>query len=311
MKNLILLIFCSLFIYSCKNDSEKQNTKRTEIQNEDEIKSYRDTEVEEALYEGYFIKNEKGFDIVIHDGNLYLLRSNPSKIEKRNQFFFHLIFKNNELVNLDFSPSEYVMNQDLSGNFANTLVYKRELPSDKSNYDINIGQFNDQGRVWENYIVIDKLNELDHKYNNEYVENTVNNRYLKKFKEAFDQGYFMKHQDEYDLLLDDHTLYYILQDKDKANLNSMFFLHVKFESKEELLNLDFDGRAYEIDELLGKDFTSFVVIKREIPNNGKITELATGQFNEDGRLWSYVYEPERLYDDMRFIYNGQYGEVLE
>ena len=311
MKNLILLMICGVFMFSCKDETEKQINTEAETQKEATQKSNRDAEVEEALYKGYFIKNKRGFDLVINDGYLYLLKSNPSEEERSNHFFFHVMLKNGEVINLDFSPSEHLMTQDLSANYDNTLVYKRELALDKSDYDINIGQFNDNGRVWESYIAVNKLNEIGHKYNNEYVDATKNNRYLNNFKDAFDQGYFMKHQEGYDLLLDDHILYYIITDKNLANLNSMFFLHVKFEGKDEILNLDFEGQAYEIDKSLGKGFEPFVVIKREIPNKGKITELGTGQFNKDGRLWSYVYEPEKLYDNMAFIYNGQYGEILK
>ena len=223
----------------------------------------------------------------------------------------HVIPSKGNVINLDFPASDHLMTTELSDKFANVVVYKIELPKVEGSYNINVGQFEGDIRTWDTYIQVDLLNKVKHSYKNEYVDHTKNNRYLNKFKDAFDEGYFMKHQDGYDLLLDDHTLYYILTDKDKANLNRMFFLHVKFDGKDEVLNLDFDGKTYEIDKFLGKDFASFVVIKREIPNNGKITELGTGQFNKDDRLWSYVYHPEKMYDDMAFIYDGQYGLILK
>lgn len=37
----------------------------------------------------------------------------------------------------------------------------------------------------------------------------------------------------------------------------------------------------------------------------------TGQFNRDNRLWPYVYQPEKMYDDIAFIYDDQYGKALK
>lgn len=310
--NSILLIGVLTLFLSCKND--KKSTDETIIDSDAQTNvkdNPFDSQLEEALYDGYFIKNESGYDIVVFENAIYLLRANASEDQKNKHFFMHVIPSKGNLINLDFPASDHQMNGELSDKFANVRVYKLELPEVEGSYNINVGQFEGEIRTWDSYIIVDALNKVEHSYKNEYVEYATNNHYLNDFKEAFDQGYFMKHQDGYDLLLDDHTLYYILTDKGKANLNSMFFLHIKFDGKDEVLNLDFNGKSYEIDQLLGNDFKSFVVIKRVIPDNGKITELGTGQFVNDDRLWSYVYEPEKLYDDMAFIYNDQYGEVLK
>lgn len=310
--NSFLLIGLIFMFLSCENGKKTtdKNTQNSEEQKDSRINHF-DRELEEALYNGHFIKNEKGYDIAISGNTLYLLRANPSEPQENERFFMHIIPKNGKLLNLDFSSTEYLLTNDLSDNFAKVRIYKRELPEVEGSFDINLGQFEGDQRSWESYITMDLLNNEDNLYQNEYVDYTKSNRYLETFKMAFDQGYFMKHQDGYDLLVDDHTLYYICSDKAKANLAYLFFLHVKFDGKEEFLNLDFNGKNHEIDQLLGPDFASFVVIKREIPNNGKITEVATGQFDGDERLWSYVYQLENLYDDISFIYNGHYGEVLK
>lgn len=310
--NSILVISVLTLFLTCKND--KKSNDEIEVKSDRNTKAednYFDGELEEALYNGNFIKNEDGYDTVIFNNTLYLLRANASENQKSKHFFMHVIPSNGNLINLDFPASDHLINGQLSDKFVNVRVYKLELPKVEGSYNINVGQFEGNIRLWNSHIIVDLLNKVDHSYKNEYVEYATNNRYLNDFKKAFDQGYFMKHQEGYDLLLDDHTLYYILTDRDKANLNNMFFLHVKFDDKDEVLNLDFKGKPYEIDQLLGKEFEFFVVIKKEIPNNGKITEVETGQFINDNRLWSYVYEPEKLYDDMTFIYNDQYEEVLK
>lgn len=310
--NSILIASVLTLFLSCNKD--KRNKDANGIESDSQINvedNYFDSQLEEALYNGYFIKNDSGYDVALLENTLYLLKANASEDQKNKHFFIHVIPKRGNIINLDFPASDHLMKAQLSDKFTNVRVYKLELPKIEGSYNINVGQFEGEKRIWDSYIIGDLLNKVDHSYRNEYVEYAKNNRYLNDFKEAFDQGYFMKHQEGYDLLLDDHTLYYILTDKSKANLDSMFFLHVKFDGKDEVVNLDFTGKSYEIDQLLGKDFESFVVIKREIPNNGTITELGTGQFINDDRLWSYVYEPEKLYDDMAFIYNDQYGDVLK
>lgn len=312
IRNIILIVFILFSFLSCKN--ENKNTDTTIIKSDkttDVKENPYDIQLGEDLYKGYFIKSENGYDVSIVGNTIYLLRANASEDQKNQRFFLHVIPSKGNIINLDFSASEHLMNEQLSQKFADLRVYQLELPEVEGSYNINVGQFEGDTRLWETYIQVDSLNKVEHSYKNEYIEYATNNHYLEDFKDAFDEGYFMKHQDGYDLLLDDHTLYYIHTDKVKADINSMFFLHIKFDNKDEVLNLDFNGKPFEIDQLLGKKFESFVVLKREIPNNGKITELGTGQFINDERLWSYVYEPEKMYDDMAFIYNDQYGDVLK
>lgn len=212
---------------------------------------------------------------------------------------------------MDFSPTEFLLNPDLSDKYTNVLVYKRELPTNIKDFDINLGQFTNDGRTWAVYIQTNTLNNKENRYNNEYAAATKTNGYLSAFKQAFNQGYFLKQETGFDLLLDGHTLYYIMANRQNADLKNMFFLHVKFDGNQEIVNLDFEAKDFEIDTFLDDNFKSFVVLKRNIPNQGKITEFGTGQFNKDGRLWSCVYEPDKLIDNMAFVYNGQYSNAIK
>jgi len=311
MKSFVLFITCCFLIVSCKNDSKKQSNIDQNTNNSKEIKVFKDKEVEKALYDGYFIKNTQGFDASIYNGSIYIFKLNPSEEEKSNHFFLHIMPKKGEVINMDFSPSEHLLNPDLSDNYANVLVYKREIPTNIKDFDINLGQFNNDGRTWATYIQINKLNKKENNYKNEYAQATKTNRYLKTFESAFDSGYFIKHQEGFDLLLDGHVLYYIKQNGSDADLKNMFFLHVKFDNKETTHNFDFKGEDYKINALLGEKYQKFIVIKREIIDQGMITEIGTGQFNSNARLWSFVYNIETLYDNMEFVYNGQYGTVLK
>lgn len=307
--NITLISFIFTLFLSCNNKTKNIDPTINESEETLVVNDY-DNQLEEALYDGYFIKNQNGYNVSISGSILYLLRENASEDEKKQRFFLHILPSGHNLINLDFEASEHLITKQLSPKFANLQIYKLQLPEIGGPYTINVGQFEFDTRLWETYIDIDLLNKADYSYKNEYVNYVTNNHYLNNFKKAFDEGYFMKHQDTYDLLLDDHTLYYIMTDKDRADLENMFFLHIKFDGKEEILNLDFYGKSFEVGQLLGKEFESYVVLKRDIPNRGKITELATGQFVDESRIWSYVYHLEKMYDDMAFIYDDQYGDVL-
>jgi hypothetical protein len=304
-----IVLTVSITLVSCKNDKNVKNEVTNDSEKTSDIsKTYLDNQLEEALYNGHFIKNEEGYDILLIDNLIYLLKDNPSQEARNTHFFLHVIPKNGSLMNFDFSPTEYLINENLSDNYANVLVYKRELPSVKGAYDINVGQFNDKARTWENYIQVDKMNEQDYKYKNEYVENTKNNRYLNAFESAFNEGYFMKHQLGFDLLLHDHMLYYIRANGTASDLKDMFFLHIKYDNKDAVYNYDFRGEPYQINKLLGEKYENFIVVQRNIPDIGKISEVDTGQFDKDRRSWSVLYRVSELYDNMDFIYNDQYSE---
>ena len=310
--NSILLIGVLTFFLSCKND--KKNNDGTIIENDQQTDvdaNQFDNQLEEALYNGYYIKNENGYDVAILENTLYLLRANASEDQKNKHFFMHILPKNGNPLHFDFLSSEYLMTDQLSENFADVRVYKRDLPKIEGAYDINVGQYEGEIRAWNSYIMVDKLNKVDYKYMNEYVKYTKSNRYLDEFKTAFDEGYFMKHVDGYDMLLDMHTLYYIKENGTDSDLRDMFFLHIKYDHKDKVYNLDFKPQSYQINHVLGNKFENFIILKRNLPQEGKVTEIATGQFDNDYRTWSYVYEIDKLYDDMAFIYDGEYGSALK
>ena len=258
--NSILLIGVLTFFLSCKND--KKNNDGTIIENDQQTDfdaNQFDNQLEEALYNGYYIKNENGYDVAILDNTLYLLRANASEDQKNKHFFMHILPKNGNPLHFDFLSSEYLMTDQLSENFADVRVYKRDLPKIEGAYDINVGQYEGEIRAWNSYIMVDKLNKVDYKYMNEYVKYTKSNRYLDEFKTAFDEGYFMKHVDGYDMLLDMHTLYYIKENGTDSDLRDMFFLHIKYDHKDKVYNLDFKPQSYQINHVLGNKFENFII----------------------------------------------------
>ena len=307
------LIVCSLLLFfSCKDD--KKGVDQISDTPEDigqSQKKYMDSELENSLYNGYFIKSDKGYDLLLFEDFIYLLKSNPTEAEKINRFFLHIIPKEGKMINLDFSPSEYSINTELSNNYSNVSVYRRQLPKVDASYEILIGQLSNDNKTWETYVNVANLNQDANKYKNEYVQNTINNRYLKEFESAFNEGYFMKQNTGFDLLLDGHTLYYIKPNGTINDLQDMFFLHVKYEGKKDMQNLDFRGDGHEINKLLGDKYVNLMVIKRDIPNLGTIDEIETGQFDNKSRSWSERQILSKLYDDVNFIYNDQYNSYLK
>lgn len=310
MKNLVLFIACVFLILACKDSSDKQNrvSDKTQKQGNQELRN--DAHIEDALYEGLFVKNEQGFDIALLDNILYILKKNPSEAELNNRFFLHLNLQNNELLNRDFNSDEHVFNDSLSSNYSDIRVYKVDLSDVNQPFDINVGQFTDEGRSWETYVSLDNFKKGGNIYANEYLENTITNRYLLAFEAALDNGYFMEHKDGFDVLLDDHTLYYIKAQVTDKDFEDHFFLHIKLDHLDKLYNFDFEGKTYEYTRLLGSAYSNFRVIKRDLALEGNITQLSTGQFNGAERTWSYVYDIEELFDQMQFVYNDQYEPFL-
>ncbi len=308
-QNLLLIVILTAF-FACKNDQKSSDTQSESKDMEAVKESFKDDEIENALYTGYFVKTESGFDAVIKDNMLYLLKSNPTESDKSNHFFLHILPKNGKEINMDFAPSEFRYNDQLSDKFADVLVYKRELHDANETSDLNFGQFNEKGRTWNAYVQLDKLSKLDNAYHNEYLENTKNNRFLRHFEQALNEGYYMKDSNNYDLLLNGHTLYYIKANGNASDMEKMMFLHIKFNNEQTDLGLDFKPTEYQINAMLGKKYDNLIVLKREIPDNGKITQLGTGQYDKTGQKWSVVYEVEKLYDNMNFIYDDQYNDIL-
>ncbi len=306
------LIICTMILsISCKNNKKTNKEDVTETENSKINKSsYLDKELEDALYKGYFAKSENGYDTVLKDNILYLLKKNPTDAEKKDSFFLHILPKGAKEINMDFEATRFRYNDKLSDNFSTVWVYKRELPKIDGPYSIEVGQTDGTKRTWSTSVLVDGLNTKDYIYNNEYVAFTKNNYYLKEFETAFNEGYFMKHQEGFDLLLDNHTVYYIKSNGADSDLEDLFFLHIKYDQSEEVHNYDFNGKAHQINQLLGKKYQNFIILKRDVLDKGEITELSTGQFDKNTRSWSVQYNIEKLYDDINFIYNDQYEEDI-
>lgn len=307
----IFLIFTLLvFLCSCKNES-KNSDKVVENNKIESDRVYKDKEIEEALYDGYFVKNQDGYDITIFNNNLYLLKSNPSKGDKLAHFFLEIKTRTTQDPTVDILPQEFYYNDSLSENFSNVAVYKYPLPTKKEDYDILIGQFNDNGRMWSTYLERKYFKEGNQNYKNEYVNNIKTNRFLDAFESAFDEGYFIQHQENFDLLIDKSTIYYIKPKTETFDLDTQFYLHVTYENNQDKLIIDFNGNDYRLDQMLGSKYKNFVIVKKSFPLKGNILEIGTGQFNSKGRTWGVLYNLLSLYDNMAFIYNDQYRDLIE
>ena len=79
MKKLIFILSCVL-VFSCKNDSKQTNSNDNKA--EQSTKMLKDNEIENALYNGTFIKNSNGYDVVAYNNSLYLLKPNPNIEDK-------------------------------------------------------------------------------------------------------------------------------------------------------------------------------------------------------------------------------------
>lgn len=293
------LILSLILIVSCKNqEPNKKNIEVTKIK-----KEYKDNEIEDALYNGNFIKNKKGFDVAINKNNLYLLKQNASNKDKNTPFFLEVKTGKTVEKTLEFSTIDFAYNHNLSDNFNNVTVLKYPLLKNQSNLDILIGQFNEKGRTWHTYI---SNNTEGITYKNEYVENTNTNRYLQEFEYALDDGYFIEQNEHYDLLIDQNIIYYIKNVEKNIDIQTQLYLHINYENVAERLNISFNPKDIMINQFLGEKYKKLIVLKKEIPENGAILKIGTGQFNAQGRLWGTSFDMETLYTSASYIYKDQY-----
>lgn len=307
---MLLIVLLTTFL-ACKNDAKK--VEGDAIYNDSinaSTPSFKDKEIEKALYNGTFVKNSEGFDVAVLDNTIYLFNKNPTEEEKKNHFFLEITKNNSTLPTKDLLPEDLYFSDSLSNNFSDVAVYKYVLKEPEGPLNLLIGQFDSDKRIWYTFIHADKINSIDIDYKNEYLKNIKTNVYLNNFESAFDEGYFMKSLSDFDLLLNENTLYYIKPNGTISDLNERFFLHITYEDNERKI-IDFKPSDFQIDNLLGNKYSNFIILKKEIPDNGKITELGTGQYDKTGQKWSIVYEIVKLYDDMNFIYDDQYKDILK
>jgi hypothetical protein len=75
--------------------------------------------------------------------------------------------------------------------------------------------------------------------------------------------------------------------------------------------LDFNGREFQINQLLGPKYENFTVIRKEIPSNKKMIEIGAGQFNNEGRPWQVIYDLVKMYDNITYFYDNQYKDYIK
>ena len=46
-------------------------------------------------------------------------------------------------------------------------------------------------------------------------------------------------------------------------------------------------------------------------NTEKIIEVGTGQFNSSGRTWGVLYNIEKMYDNISYIYDNHYKDYIK
>ncbi|HUH28970.1 hypothetical protein [Gelidibacter sp.] len=310
LKKLIVILALVMIVVSCKQDSKRSKADEVSEISTSET-AFEDRKIEEALFEGYFVKNPSGYDIALKNNTLYMLKANPSEKDKTTNFFVDVIPKNGSLQNFNLPPSDINLNDSLSKNYNNVAVHKFVLPKVEGEYEIIVGQYDNVGRVWTTTIQSGMLGQDIRNYRNEYAKNIKSTRYLKEFELALGQGYFMMYPEGYDVLVNGNIVYFIKPTNIDVDVDTRFYLHLKFENTEENMVLDFNGREAQIDQRLGSKYKNFTVIRKEVPSEKKIVEVGVGQFNNEGRTWQVVYDLEKMYDNITYIYDNQYKDYIQ
>jgi hypothetical protein len=305
------MVMLCIVLFSCKEDSKTNTITDSKASKAEEAKiKATEKQIEKALYEGYFVQNEKGFDLALKDNTIYLFKTNPSEKDTQPNFFLDVVPEKADLLNFDLPTAKISFNDSLSKNFENVAVYKVEVPKVDGVYEIIIGQYDNSGRIWSTSIQSHILNQKITDYKNEYVSNTKTNRYLDKFESAFKQGYFMMYPQGYDMLVDKNIIYFIKPTNQNVDVDTRFYLHIKFSNVKETMVLDFSGKEHQINHLLGPKYKNFTVIRKEIPSDKNMVEIGAGQFNNEGRPWQVIYDLEKMYDNISYYYDNQYKEFL-
>lgn len=310
LKKLVVILALVMIVVSCKDDY-KQSKADEASETETSKTAFEDREIEEALFDGYFVKHSSGYDIALKNNALYMLKANPSEKDENTTFFVDVIPKNGSLQNFNLPPSEINFNDSLSENYNNVSVHKFVLPKVEGDYEIIVGQYDNVGRVWTTTIQSGMLGQDIHNYRNEYAKNIKSTRYLKEFETALAQGYFMMYPEGYDVLVNGHMVYFIKPTNIDVDVDTRFYLHIKFENTEENMVLDFNGRDAQVDQRLGSKYENFTVIRKEVPSKKKIVEVGVGQFNNEGRTWQVIYNLEKMYDNITYMYDNQYREYIQ
>jgi hypothetical protein len=240
-----------------------------------------------------------------------MLKSKPSEKDKSTNFFVDIVPQKGNLQNFDLPTAKISLSDSLSANFNNVAVYKFKLPKLEEVYEIIVGQYDKSGRIWTTKIQSNILERNIKNYRNDYVQKTKSNKYFKELESAFDKGYFMMNPTGYDLLFDKNIIYFIRPTKNEADIDTRFYLHIKFANIEEKMVLDFVGREFQVDQLLGRKYEDFIVIRKEIPSSKQIVEIGAGQFNNEGRPWQVVYDVEKMVDNITYIYDNQYKRNIK
>ena len=310
IKQLFILLTLFVMVASCKDDAKNSNA--NEVSKTKEIESvFKDEEIEEALYEGYFVKHPTGYDVTIKNNTMYMLKANPSEKDKNTIFFVDVIPKKGPLQNFNLPTSDIIFNDSLSKNYTEVAVHKFVLPKVEGDYEIIVGQYDNVGRVWTTTIQSSMLKQEIQTYKNEYAKYVKSTKYLKEFKSALDEGYFMVYPQGYDLLVNKNIVYFIKPTNKDVDVDTRFYLHVKFENTDKNMVLDFNGSESQIDQLLGPTYENFTIIRKKVPSDQKIVEIGVGQFNNEGRTWQVIYDIEKMYDNITYVYDNHYKEYIQ
>lgn len=311
-KLLVIMVLLIFSIASCKDDSNKKSNGSIDAPNaETEKFAFNERTIEDALYEGYFVKNTSGFDVTIMNNTMFMLKSNPSEKDKNTNFFIDIVPQQGKLQNFDLPTNQITFNDSLSENYNNVAVYKFQLPKEEGAYEIIVGQYDNSGRIWTSSIKSNMLNQNNSSYKNEYSKNTKSKKYLTEFESALDEGYFMMYPEGYDMLVNKNIIYFIKPTNKGVDVETRFYLHIKFENSEEQMILDFSGREFQVDHMLGPKYENFTVVRKEIISDKKMVEIGAGQFNNEGRPWQVIYDLEKMYDNISYIYDNQYKVFIE
>lgn len=130
-------------------------------------KNLLNIDFEEDLTFGTFFKTNSDFYVLVSDPNLFFITKD--KNATKDKIMLHFIREDNSFKNLSFNFENKEYQQYLEQPYKNLKIAKINLPLEIEFQRIRIGQFNSNGNIWVQELIVEEIlkNPLL-KYNNEF-----------------------------------------------------------------------------------------------------------------------------------------------
>jgi len=301
MKKIVIVLVAFILFNSCKDEKKDDTVTETKKEVKKEATA-NDKLIDKALENGLFVANEKGLDLVIDGQTIYLIGDKTNNPDD-TKYFLHVMQDNKEAQKLDFMVGKALLDNLVK--YENFTICKRTIPETIDTsvlYKVNYGEIEEgKGRIWNTYLFSNKLKP--NSYDQRYLANIDKafNNFDKEFSEALDNGFFIRRQNDFDLLYYDDYLYYIRQNATDQDLVKKFFFHVNVGGSDKPVNLDFYFNTFN---KVSSEYEDLSIAKRKFPANS--ISFVTGQFDQTGRKWSTSYKIENIFGNEALIYDNQY-----